>query len=290
MSIDNQIIDRIIILRNEFLQNFSNESRILFSIRNILLNIDEMNINDIHSHLTFYYSNYNIDLMNQNSINYITFNETNINSINDYLNFNLNTFDRNSFNYDQVLFDNSTEVLTDTDTSEVLSDIDSLSESDISTDTDSDSDDNDDYIPNILTTQNINNYGYSYNNYVSNWPNNINSYSNLLSINNFSTYNLPSIEENVSENTTMNDIPLVIKESSLQILEFDLYKNLDINLKNSNQKCMINLRQFNEEDIVRILPCNHIFIKDDIDNWLRNRSHKCPICRCSAGDYYAKVN
>ena len=65
---------------------------------------------------------------------------------------------------------------------------------------------------------------------------------------------------------------------------------LDNDLKNTNKKCMISLEEFKEDDIVRVLPCKHVFSKDNIDDWLLHSSYKCPICRESAGEYYAKLN
>ena len=53
---------------------------------------------------------------------------------------------------------------------------------------------------------------------------------------------------------------------------------------------MISLEDFKEDDIVRVLPCEHVFSKNNIDYWLLNNSYKCPICRKPAGDFYAKVN
>ena len=52
---------------------------------------------------------------------------------------------------------------------------------------------------------------------------------------------------------------------------------------------MITLKDFEDNDIVRILPCDHIYIKEDIDEWLLNNSYKCPICRKSAGESIAKI-
>ena len=129
-AINNEIINRINILRNEFLQNYSCENRILFGIRNILYNIDEMSLNSIYIHLIFYYTNYHNNLVNLDNINFITNSTNNINSINDYFNFSLNTFDRDFFNYDQQLEYNSD--------SDDISNIDDNSDNDSDSDLDSD--------------------------------------------------------------------------------------------------------------------------------------------------------
>ena len=44
-------------------------------------------------------------------------------------------------------------------------------------------------------------------------------------------------------------------------------------------ECAITLKEFEENDDIIILPCNHIFIKDSIELWLKDKSNKCPICR-----------
>jgi len=91
-------------------------------------------------------------------------------------------------------------------------------------------------------------------------------------------------------NNNQEDIPIVIKYSSLSKLKCKKYKDIKEKLKNANKKCMITLEEFKNDDIVRILPCNHIFTKSNIDDWLLNNSYKCPICRKPAGEYYAKIN
>ena len=34
-----------------------------------------------------------------------------------------------------------------------------------------------------------------------------------------------------------------------------------------------------EDQVVAMLPCNHIFEKNSILQWLTEESHKCPVCR-----------
>ena len=57
------------------------------------------------------------------------------------------------------------------------------------------------------------------------------------------------------------------------------YKNL---LQNSS-RCDICLESWSDQPKgteVRCLPCNHIFCKNCIDDWLSQRSHKCPNLSC----------
>jgi hypothetical protein len=44
-----------------------------------------------------------------------------------------------------------------------------------------------------------------------------------------------------------------------------------------DQKCMVCLDEFQEQEDVRRLPCLHVFHKNCIDNWLKDH-RKCPIC------------
>lgn len=110
----------------------------------------------------------------------------------------------------------------------------------------------------------------------------------------FQSYNqfIDSILDSVVSqvNNVQVDVPIVIKEEALSKLECKKYNMLDNDLKNTNKKCMISLEDFNENDEVRVLPCKHVFSKNNIDDWLLNSSYKCPICRESAGEYYAKIN
>ena len=122
-----------------------------------------------------------------------------------------------------------------------------------------------------------------YNNFT---VNEINNYQNL----NMNTVPLSSLFSTLNNTQINEDVPLVIKLDSLESLEIKNFKDLTEELKDKNKKCMIKLEDFNEEDIVRILPCKHVFSKDLIDDWLRNSSYKCPICRKASGEYYAKLN
>jgi hypothetical protein len=46
-----------------------------------------------------------------------------------------------------------------------------------------------------------------------------------------------------------------------------------------NNTCCISQTKFKDNDIVVMLPCNHIFNPSDILFWLTNRQSKCPCCR-----------
>jgi len=50
------------------------------------------------------------------------------------------------------------------------------------------------------------------------------------------------------------------------------------NTENAQPTCLICMAEFEEEDTLKILPCNHEFHKDCIDQWFNNHN-KCPLCK-----------
>ena len=301
--IDFNIIDRITALRNELQQNTFDEYRILIGIRNILLDVDEMEINDIRRYLLYYYNINSIQNINETVINYITNQNPHLQNSELYVQNLLNSFLNNVNNNTNVNLQENID--SESDGSLSISDSESV---------------NDDE---TLQNQNLTNDNNFFNmhptfNFMNNFEYNINYNSLLHSIDqypflfpnpsianisensnqqfeNFTTsvINLLSSNNNINSNyySAINeDVPLVLKESSLSNLKIDKYKNLSEYLKTKNKKCVIKLDDFNDEDDVRILPCDHVFCKEGIDDWLLNNSYKCPICRKSAGEYFAKVN
>ena len=119
----------------------------------------------------------------------------------------------------------------------------------------------------------------SFNNYITN-PNII--YINLNNL-------LNIITNQIEQEQEQEDVPIVLKEEELTKLEKIIYKDLSDELKSENKCCPISLEDYKDEDELRHLPCKHLFLCSNIDNWLLNNSHKCPVCRESAGESIAKV-
>eukprot|EP01095_Lingulamoeba_sp_RSL-Kostka_P000838 TRINITY_DN110_c4_g1_i1.p1 TRINITY_DN110_c4_g1~~TRINITY_DN110_c4_g1_i1.p1 ORF type:complete len:190 (+),score=43.55 TRINITY_DN110_c4_g1_i1:47-616(+) len=49
-------------------------------------------------------------------------------------------------------------------------------------------------------------------------------------------------------------------------------------LKETNKACSICLEEFNKGEMIRTLPCNHIFHSTEIEAWLKIQNF-CPICK-----------
>ena len=50
-----------------------------------------------------------------------------------------------------------------------------------------------------------------------------------------------------------------------------------------NDACPICLNQFQDQDKVKILPCNHIGHVECLTPWLTQYNHTCPVCKASCG-------
>ena len=137
-------------------------------------------------------------------------------------------------------------------------------------------------IVNIRRSNNITS-GNQLNNFIPTFPNF--SYS-ILNQSNMASYgfsNLITIPE-------LNDsnVPLLLKDEELEKLESVEYKDVDNCEK--DKACIFTQSDFKENDMVIVLPCKHVFSDEEIKRWLSNVSYKCPTCRESVGEYYAKLN
>jgi hypothetical protein len=81
-------------------------------------------------------------------------------------------------------------------------------------------------------------------------------------------------------NQSLNDanpIKFVISENEKNKLVPVKFKN--IRCKDENTKCSITQEEFNDDDEVIQLPCNHCFTEEAIMNWLTKEKGECPVCR-----------
>lgn len=69
----------------------------------------------------------------------------------------------------------------------------------------------------------------------------------------------------------------VVKQNELKKIKEKTY------IKGDNvEECMICIEEFENNQKVRVLDCEHSFHSDCIDKWLLNYNHECPVCRKSA--------
>ena len=155
-----------------------------------------------------------------------------------------------------------------------------------------------------LSSNNL--FSYNLNSINSSNNANIQTYTNIASINNIMD-TLSSNEILRAVRTLLNssfsnfetlfngtnvfdtsDVAVTLNKESLDNLESIRYG--DIISKNKMQKCTICLEDFQEDDMNIILHCNHHFHSDCVKEWLSKHSYKCPICRIEVGESEAHLN
>ena len=92
----------------------------------------------------------------------------------------------------------------------------------------------------------------------------------------YSTFLINPIYNNI--NYDYEDVKIVLNEEQFNNLECKCYKDLNLN---EAKECLICIDNFNEEDDIVKIKCNHIFHKNCIKSWLCEESNKCPVCRIS---------
>ena len=155
-----------------------------------------------------------------------------------------------------------------------------------------------------LSSNNL--FSYNLNSINSSNNANIQTYTNIASINNIMD-TLSSNEILRAVRTLLNssfsnfetlfngtnvfdtsDVAVTLNKESLDSLESIRYG--DIISKNKMQKCTICLEDFQQDDMNIILHCNHHFHSDCVKEWLSKHSYKCPICRIEVGESEAHLN
>jgi hypothetical protein len=75
--------------------------------------------------------------------------------------------------------------------------------------------------------------------------------------------------------TAFEDVKIVCPKEIITNLPEKKYLETD---KKFNE-CIICLEDFNDEDIVKELPCIHVYHINCINKWLSQNSNKCPVCK-----------
>ena len=99
--------------------------------------------------------------------------------------------------------------------------------------------------------------------YIDNANNNLFSFTSFLVNSNF-------------ENNIYEDIKIVLNNEQFESLPCNFYKDLNLN---EIKECLICINNFNDEDEIIHLPCNHMFHKNCIKSWICEENNKCPVCR-----------
>lgn len=155
-----------------------------------------------------------------------------------------------------------------------------------------------------LSSNNL--FSYNLNSINSSNNANIQTYTNIASINNImdtlsSNEILRAVRtllsssfsnfETIFNGTNVfdtSDVAVTLNKESLDNLELIRYG--DIISKNKMQKCTICLEDFQNDDMNIILHCNHHFHSDCVKEWLSKHSYKCPICRIEVGESEAHLS
>jgi len=140
----------------------------------------------------------------------------------------------------------------------------------------------------------MNSYEEIYQNIMNNLRNNIlNSYGVNVNNDNFGENALfgENIQLNLGSFQNILQSSLNQKNKYIKVLSENgknriKYVKFDKSMHNETF-CPICQDDFEESQIVAMLPCDHIFEKNSIMQWLTEESHKCPVCRYEM-DYIEK--
>jgi hypothetical protein len=101
---------------------------------------------------------------------------------------------------------------------------------------------------------------------------------------------LANVFNNNVNNPQMENVKLTIKPEIIENIPKKKFKDHDEKIKDMNSKCTICQVGFDNDDETRILPCEHTYHVDCIDNWLTNYNYMCPCCREPAGEHFANCD
>ena len=89
----------------------------------------------------------------------------------------------------------------------------------------------------------------------------------------------------INGSQTYEDIKVVLTEEQFNHQKHYFFKELKCD---DLKECLICMQEFENEDEVTKITCNHIFHKNCIKNWVCRESNKCPICRLEVDKGTAK--
>ena len=150
----------------------------------------------------------------------------------------------------------------------------------------------------ITIRRSISQFNNFFNNYVRTIENpiefQINNYTNNYSFINSFVNSLVNYDDGTSlfDNVLLQSLNQksayknVISEEGKNELKKIKYKANDV----YNTSCPISLIDFEEDQEVIILPCNHCFSQEAIEKWLEEEKAECPVCRFKLKNKQVKNN
>ena len=126
----------------------------------------------------------------------------------------------------------------------------------------------------LLSNNNIYTFNSNQNISADQFLNVINIFSDIMN----------SVDTNNYNPNEYEDVVVTLDDKDYDKLQTIKYS--DLNNKeddDEDKKCSICLVEFENDDMLIKLPCNHYFHKGCIEEWLKEYDYKCPVCRHECG-------
>ncbi|KAJ1803320.1 ubiquitin-protein transferase activity protein [Coemansia sp. RSA 2598] len=95
-------------------------------------------------------------------------------------------------------------------------------------------------------------------------------------------YGQPSLGDTIDLRSFQNAIVANANANACARAAADDADDFEAEWPGEDPSCVVCLEEYNVDDIVRVLPCGHVFHNDCICPWLLRRKtkfHECPICK-----------
>ena len=96
-------------------------------------------------------------------------------------------------------------------------------------------------------------------------------------------------QANQFNQVNMEPVKLTVSKTELDKIPLVEFQSLSHDIKQMNDGCPICQSNYESNDKVRHLKCNHVFHSECIDKWLLENSYTCPVCRADAADHIANL-
>ncbi len=96
--------------------------------------------------------------------------------------------------------------------------------------------------------------------------------------------NIPMPTDNVPLPLTQNALN-ELKEMDYKTFLEDKALHEKYGIKEIIQTCSICYSNYDDTDLLKILPCGHHFHPVCVNEWLGKHNHTCPVCRAPSGEY-----